>query len=234
MDTLRKAYGYVRVSGKGQVEGDGFRRQEAEIQAFAQANGYEVVHVYREEGVSGVGNDANRPAFQEMMTAILRNGVRVVIVEGLDRLAREYHSQELLITYLASKGVALLVARTRENVTEGFLADAMRRAMVQMQAVFSELEKNMLVKKLRQARDMRRADTGKCEGRHAYTHETLPEALREALEAIRAMRRTKPGQKRKSFAEIASVLNAQGLVTVQGKPFTGYNVQAIWRRHRKL
>jgi DNA invertase Pin-like site-specific DNA recombinase len=83
MDTLRKAYGYVRVSGKGQVEGDGFRRQEAEIQAFAQANGYEVVHVYREEGISGTAGEADRPAFQEMVSAIYAM-VRTVIVEGLD------------------------------------------------------------------------------------------------------------------------------------------------------
>lgn len=234
MDTLRKAYGYVRVSGKGQVEGDGFRRQEAEIQAFAQANGYEVVHVYREEGISGTAGEADRPAFQEMVSAILRNGVRTVIVEGLDRLARKYRIQETLLIYLTSKDIALIAARTGEDVTEAVMADPMRKALVQIQGVFAELEKGLLVKKLRVARERMREEKGQCEGRHAYTHETLPEALREALEAIRAMRRTKPGQKRKSFAEIASALNAQGLVTVQGKPFTGYNVQAIWRRHRKL
>ena len=45
-----------------------------------------------------------------MLTAILSNGVRTVIVERLDRLAREYGVQEQLLVYLAAKGVALCTA----------------------------------------------------------------------------------------------------------------------------
>ena len=39
-----------------------------------------------------------------------------------------------------------------ENVTEAYLADPMKRALIQIQAVFAELEKSMIVKKLRAAR----------------------------------------------------------------------------------
>lgn len=83
MKALIKAYSYVRVSGKGQVEGDGFRRQEAEIQAFAQAHGFEVVEVYREEGVSGTAGEADRPAFQAMVEAILQKRLNHLSVEGV-------------------------------------------------------------------------------------------------------------------------------------------------------
>lgn len=232
--TGQKAFAYVRVSGKAQVDGDGFRRQEAEVQAFATAHGYEVAEVYREEGISGTASEADRPAFQDMVTAILRNGVRTVIVEGLDRVAREYRVQELLLTYLASKGIALIVARTGENVTEALMADPMRRALVQMQGVLSELEKNMLVKKLRQARDRMREEQGRCEGRHAFTKETLPEALRSALDAIRRLRRRKPGQVQRTYAQVAEELNRQGHTSSKGLPFTGANVQNLWQRYRRL
>ena len=36
-----KAFGYLRVSGQGQVQGDGFTRQEEAIKAYAEKAGYE-------------------------------------------------------------------------------------------------------------------------------------------------------------------------------------------------
>lgn len=228
------AYGYTRVSSRGQVEGDGLKRQEVEVRSFAKASGYEVLKVYAEEGVSGTTSEADRPAFQEMVEAILRNGVRTIIVEGLDRLAREYRIQETLLVYLASKGIDLIVARTGENVTEAVMADPMRKALVQIQGVFAELEKGLLVKKLRVARERKRQEEGRCEGRKAYAPDTLPEAHRTALAAIRKLRRVKPGQKRMSYPAIAEELNRLGLVTVKGGKFSGVNVQRVWERYRHL
>lgn len=221
-----KAFAYVRVSSKGQVDGDGLRRQESEIRTYAKANKIEIVHVYSEEGVSGTTDEADRPAFQDMVAAILRNGVRTIIVEGLDRLAREYRIQETLLVYLASKGIQLIAARTGENVTEAVMADPMRKALVQIQGVFAELEKGMLVKKLRTARDQKRKTEGKCEGRKSIS-ERSPELLVE----IRRLRHAKPGQKQMSFAKIAEALNAGNWTNSTGKPFTGSGVQSIIFRH---
>lgn len=89
-----KAYGYLRVSGTGQVEGDGFDRQRELISRFADQAEIVIPRFYEEKGVSGAKGEEDRPAFQEMLTAILSNGVRAVIVERLDRLAREYVVQE--------------------------------------------------------------------------------------------------------------------------------------------
>jgi DNA invertase Pin-like site-specific DNA recombinase len=58
-----KAFGYLRVSGKGQIEGDGFPRQLQAIKAHAAANGISVVKVFREEGVSGSVENMDRPAW---------------------------------------------------------------------------------------------------------------------------------------------------------------------------
>lgn len=220
-----KAYGYVRVSGKGQVKGDGFRRQEEAIQAYAQDVGIQVVDIYQEEGVSGTTSEADRPAFQDMLEAILKNGVRTIIVEGLDRLAREYRIQETLLVYLASKGITLIAARTGEDVTEAILADPMRKALVQIQGVFAELEKNMLVKKLRSARERKREQDGKCEGR-----KSIKELDADLLKEIKRLRRVKPGQKRMSYAKIADRLNEDGHRTISGKNFTAANVQKICQR----
>ena len=122
----------------------------------------------REAGVSGVADETQRPAFQEMMTDISKNGVKTVIVESMDRLARELRIQETLLIYLASKGVDLISARTEENITQAVKDDPLKKALVQIQGVFAELEKNQLVRRLRKGRERKLAATGRCDGRKPY------------------------------------------------------------------
>jgi len=219
-----KAFGYVRVSGKSQVEGYGFDRQEETIRAYCEKAGYEIVKIFREEAVSGTKDEADRPAFQAMIAEILRDGVMTIIVEGMDRLAREYRIQETLLIYLASKGITLICARTKENVTEAVQADPMKKALIQIQGIFAELEKNLLVKKLRNAREKARAERGKCEGRKGYA-----ELAPELIEEIKRLRRKPKGKERMTYVQIAEELNRNGFRTLMGKPFTGQAVQDILR-----
>ncbi len=217
-----KAYGYLRVSGQGQIDGDGFRRQEEEIRAYCKSSGIELAGVYQEQGVSGTTDETERPAFQEMISTILKNGVRTIIVEGLDRLAREYRIQETLLIYLASKGITLINARTGENVTEAITSDPMKKALVQIQGVFAELEKNLLVKKLRTARRAKAEVNGKCEGRKSYQ-----EAAPELVAKIKALYRKPRNGERKTLQQISDQLNAEGAFTLDGKPWTKHNLHRV-------
>jgi len=47
-------------------------------------------------------------------------------------------------------------------------ADPMMKAMVQMQAVFAELDKSLLVRKLKKARRLKKQRNGHCEGRKPF------------------------------------------------------------------
>lgn len=216
-----KAYGYIRVSGKSQIEGDGFRRQEKSISDYADTSGVHVKKFYYEEGVSGTSDMSERPAFTDMLTAILKNGVRTIVVEGLDRLAREYRIQETILIYLASKGIDLIDARTGENVTSAISDDPMKKAMVQIQGVFAELDKNQIVKKLRVARENIRKEKGKCEGRKSMK-ESDPDTYKE----LKRLRRKRNGIVL-SYAKIAKKMNDNGFKTQSGKAFTGNNVKAL-------
>ena len=104
---MTKAHAYLRVSGKGQVEGDGFTRQLKAIREYAAAHDIKIVTVYREEGVSCTKESADRPAWSELMTALHANGVRTVIIEKLDRLARDLMVQETIIADLRKHGFEL-------------------------------------------------------------------------------------------------------------------------------
>jgi site-specific DNA recombinase len=86
---MTKAFAYLRVSGKGQIKGDGFARQLQAIRGYAAAHEIKIAGVFREEGVSGTTESLDRPAWLAMMTEILANGVRTIIIEKLDRLARD-------------------------------------------------------------------------------------------------------------------------------------------------
>lgn len=221
-------YLYLRVSSKGQVEGHGFGRQQEIIKAFCKKQRHTVKGVYR-ESISGISAQEERPQFKAMVTDILRNGVSTVVVESLDRLAREYRIQEQLLVYLASKDIQLIAANTGENITEAIQSDPMKKAMVQIQGIFAELDKSLLVKKLRLAREQARKDKGKCEGRKRYS-ETAEGA--EILKIVRRLRRKGKGKKVPTYQEVADYLNDQGYRNKAGGEFKPASLKVLMSRSR--
>jgi DNA invertase Pin-like site-specific DNA recombinase len=226
---MEKAYCYLRVSDKSQLNGHGFDRQLEAIQKCAKDLGYEIIEVFREEGISGTKGEEDRPAFQDMIAEILRDGVNVIFVESLDRLARQYRIQEHLLVYLVSKGIDLIAANTGEVVTQAIQDDPMKLAMVQMQGIFAELEKSLLVKKLRKARDRKRKRTGKCEGRKHYGEDSEEE--RKVVRRIKNMRRRRRGgYKGMTLQAIADQLNSEGIPTRLGKKWMRPQIKAVLDR----
>ena len=159
-----KAYAYLRVSGKGQLDGDGFPRQRAAIEQYAKANGIRIARWFEEQGVSGTKDLEDRPALQEMLVALHGDGVRLVLIEKLDRLARDLMVQESIIGDLRKHGFELI------SVAEPDLCqdDPTRKLMRQFMGAIAEYEKTMIVTKLRAARQRMRAREGRCEGRKPY------------------------------------------------------------------
>ena len=76
----KQALAYLRVSGLGQVEGDGFVRQLQAVTAYAKHAGLTIVETYRDEGVSGKKDLANRPGLAALLDRVQANGVRIVLV----------------------------------------------------------------------------------------------------------------------------------------------------------
>lgn len=218
-----KAFAYLRVSSQGQVEGDGFPRQRKAIDTCAKGKGITITREFREEGLSGETEWGTRPAFLEMVAAIMDNGVRTIIVENLTRLARAYIVQQPILVYLASKKITLISADTGEDITEALYGDPMKKAMIQMQAVFSELEKDSLVRKLRAARERKKATTGRCEGRKPFG---VTKAERAAIKHMMELRRLTD----MSYAAIAEDLDKYGHRTRSGKKWSAPSVRNIINR----
>ena len=218
------AVGYIRVSGKGQVKGTGPRRQQEAICDYAKQAGAEIVTWYRE---AHTGTEAKRPVFNAMLEALLSNGADTIIVESLDRLARDLSVQLTLVAFLASRGLTLLSASTGQDVTAAMRSDPMQKAMVQIQGTFAELDKSLTVQKLRKARESIRAERGRCEGRKPFGFR-LGEA--ETLKRIKQLRRKPKDKPRRGYYQIASILNKEGRKSRMGKPWQGMTVKQILER----
>ncbi len=217
-----RAFGYLRVSGKAQVDGDGLVRQEAAIRQYAEANGYEIAKFYRDEGVSGTKE--SRPALAEMMVSLEQNGhgVTTAIIEKVDRLARDLMVQEAIIHDFQQQGFKLISVHEGPDLLSD---DPTRKLMRQFMGAIAEYDKTMIVLKLRAARDRIRAKQGKCEGQKGYT-----EKLPDLIEEIKKLRRKTKGQPRRTYVQVAEELNRQGLKTMKGGCFTGQTIQDILRR----
>jgi DNA invertase Pin-like site-specific DNA recombinase len=212
---MKKAHAYLRVSGKGQIEGDGFPRQLKAIREYAAAHGVQIVRVFREEGVSGTTDSIDRPAWSELMTALHSNGVRTIIIERLDRLARDLMVQETIIADLQKNGFDLISVAEPDLMA----TDPTRILVRQMMGAVAQYEKSQIVLKLRGARLRKRAKDGRCEGRKPYGfYDGEPEVIAR-LEALRTS-----GM---GFDRIAAQLNAEGLKTRTGARWHGLVVNRI-------
>ena len=138
--------------------------------------------MYREEGVSGTKESADRPAWSELMTALYSNGVRAVIIEKLDRLARDLMVQETIVADLRKHGFELV------SVAEpDLMANYPTRILVrQMMGAVARYEKSPIVLKLRGARMRKREREGRCEGRKPFGFYADQGAALKRFEALRA------------------------------------------------
>jgi DNA invertase Pin-like site-specific DNA recombinase len=159
-----RCYVYLRVSSPGQVEGDGFERQSIAVRDYARANGIKIAKIFREEGVRGTKDLENRPALQEVLVALHSNGVKLVLIEKLDRLARDLMIQESIIADMERQGFEI-----RSVMEPDLCSDDPSRVLIrQILGAFAQYERAMIVAKLRGARMRMRARTGRCEGRKPY------------------------------------------------------------------
>lgn len=224
-----KAFSYLRVSGKSQIEGDGFPRQRVAVIARAKAMGAEIVAEFSDEGISGASDLDDRPALLALFAAIEGNGVRVVIVERADRLARDVMVSEVLLAKFRLNNVVVIDAESGADLTTNDPDNPTGTLIRQILSVIAQFEKTSIVAKLKKARARQRAETGRCEGVKPFG--TLP-GESDAIAFMIHMRRKPVGKdKRMSFQKIADRLNEGGKnQTRSGRPWAASTVRDILAR----
>ncbi|BDI34133.1 hypothetical protein CCAX7_61840 [Capsulimonas corticalis] len=134
--TTEEAVIYCRVSSARQIqEGSGLESQEQRCRSYAEAHGYSVVEVFREEGVSG--GTLLRPAIHQALTFLQkRSSPTVLIIDDLKRLARSVE------THIALKAAVAKCGSRLESPSFRFEDSPESNFMETVLAGAAELERN--------------------------------------------------------------------------------------------
>ena len=221
---MKNAYSYLRVSGKSQIEGDGFPRQRAKISEYALIQNVALIREFVEEGVSGTKNEFDRPALAALFEAVKHpvngGGVSLVLVERADRLARDNMVSEILLDKFRKMGVTVIAAECGTDLTVS--DDPTKKMFRQMLGIFAEYEKSCLVAKLRCARVRMKSQTGRCEGQKPYGALPGEQTIVDSIIMLR--------KKGLSFVRVADCLNTEGLKPRNGGVWHGTVVRRILNR----
>ncbi len=219
---------YIRVSSKGQLDGDGPERQRDSISAFGNAHSLLDVQEFFEKGVSGTVDGFDRPALSALFDHLeTRPSIRAVVIERMDRLARDLMVQEFTLAEFRKRGIAVYAAdqgNLIDMAADG--SDPTRTLIRQILGALSQWEKTMLVLKLKKARDRIKAATGKCGG--AWRYDEKPEG--RTLLAIFDNLDTGT----LSLRGLARLLNDGGIRTFKGSIWRAPDVSDMRKRVKKL
>lgn len=220
--------GYGRVSSVGQEEGDGYARQEVAIKEFCKRHNLKILFLV-EEAISGTIDGLDRPKLAEFLGLnAARNSADpahfdAIVVERMDRLARDLMVQELLIREFQKRGIKLFSADQGELID---MADACpdptRKLIRQVLGAVAEFEKSNLVRKLHSAR----VRMGRMGGNVAYGSRPGEAQTVVLIEDLRA-----GGA---SWREIADRLNEESLVQRNRKPWTHGAVQSMMNSRKEV
>ena len=112
----KTAVAYARYSSAGQRDVS-IEQQLADIRAFAQREGYTIVHEYADHARSGFKNASARTAFQSMMSAAESGTFDTVLAWKVDRFGRNREDSAIYKGKLRRFGVRVLYAM--EPIPEG-------------------------------------------------------------------------------------------------------------------
>jgi DNA invertase Pin-like site-specific DNA recombinase len=217
------AISYLRTSSAANVgpDKDSDRRQREAIQAFARRTGYELVEEFYDAAVSGADPIDTRPGFAAMLKRIEANGVRTILVETASRFARDLMVQEVGHARLRERGIDLIAADNPSS----FIDDTPTAKLVrQVLGAISEFDKAMTVAKLRGARERKRREAGKCEGRKSHA-----ERNPELVALVRQLRRRRPKGGQRSLRQVSAELAVRGFINERGQPFSAASINSMLR-----
>src|SRR5713226_3653783 len=98
---------YLRVSTGDQT----IENQERDLREAAGRHGWNVVAVFKDEGISGSKGRDKRPAFDRLCKAIVRREIDLVAAWSVDRLGRSVQDLVAFLGELHGAGVDLYLHR---------------------------------------------------------------------------------------------------------------------------
>ena len=126
---------YLRVSRDDQTT----ENQRLVLARVAGHRGWEIVHAYEDQGISGAKGRDQRPAFDQMLKDAVRRRFDILLVWSIDRLGRSVLHVANALAELDAAGIRLYC--DQQGIDS---STPMGRAMIQMASIFGEQERSIL------------------------------------------------------------------------------------------
>lgn len=218
-----KAVAYIRVSTEEQAAtGHGLETQDKAVRAFAESQGYELVDVIGDPGVSGATRPAERPGFGRILELAAAGAFTVLLVYKFDRLAREIRYAVTTVSDLAEQHDVVI-----RSVTEPIdTATPMGRTLFAILAGMAENERFAIRDRTAGGRLTKADKGGFAGGRVPYGYRRGTEGgLVVVPEEARIVRRIYQERRRKrTLRAIADDLNRDGIPSPGGSAWHPYRV----------
>ncbi|WP_210141779.1 MULTISPECIES: recombinase family protein [unclassified Staphylococcus] len=218
MDKMKKKLvgGYIRVSTERQVEGYSIEGQITQIEQYCKFNGYELVDIYADRGISG--KSMNRPELQRMLNDAKNGKLDCVMVYKTNRLARNTSDLLTIVEELHRQNVEFFSLSERMEVK-----NSTGKLMLQILASFSKFERNTILENIYTGQ-RQRALEGYYQGNLPLGYNNIPDNKKELMinqhEANIVKYIFESYAKGHGYRKIANALNHKGYVTKKGNPFS--------------
>ncbi len=221
----------MRVSSDGQLDGYGLDSQERSIRAFVRAQGHTLTRLVRDVGVSGATDALDRPGLSEVLQVLARAQAGGLVVARLDRLARALTVQEATLAVIWQSGAEVFTTDGGRVLADD-PDDPMRTALRQVVGVFAELDRRMVVKRLRDGRAAKAATGRKAVGAYPFGYQGDGKG-RGRHSALRADEQAtvdmilRSRQEGLTYRAIAKLLDDAGRSPRRAKSWSAMSVRAI-------
>lgn len=144
MDKKKRAIGYIRVSTTAQDAA----RQEMQITEYCRDNGFELLKVLKDEGISGATK--NRPSYIELLM-LTSEDADIVVVSELSRLSREDEILSVMtdVNSLLKNGLDVLFIDTKEHYEGGKVLELVDIMRIAIAAEYAKAERKKITDRMR-------------------------------------------------------------------------------------
>ena len=229
-----KYYGYVRVSTETQAEkGYGLDAQRAEIEKYAAGQGIQLAEIFADAGISGNIKDTDdddainkRAGLINLLAALEADDV--VIVLNTSRLWRSDMTKAIVRReFMRRQARVISIEQPKYDLYSKDPNDYLINAIMEALDVY---ERMSIALKLARGRTVKARGgdkpAGVCPYGYEYAADKKSVVINEA-EAQTVKRMFTLGQTGQSLSKIAESINATGVTTRRGKPFSKGTIAAI-------
>ena len=221
----KQAIGYIRVSSAQQAqEGVSLEAQQSKVEQWCAANGYELVNVFKDEGISGKRMDT-RQGLQDALASIKKGNAFVFY--SMSRVARSTKDM-LAIGELIAKKKADMVSLNGEPINT---TTASGKMIFELFAVLAQFERNLVGECTATALRNKKSNGLKYTNQTPYGFKEVDGRLEQVKQEVKVVIEIQQARaKGQTLQSIADSLNSRNIPTKTNKQWQPATIHLLLQR----